>query len=521
MSTLFNKAFLQLSRRAESYDRAHLVATFVDVGPLFTMLSNRDHQILYGRRGTGKTHVLAYLADTVESRGDLAIQIDMRTIGSSGGIYADSALTLSERATRLLSDTLGSIHEQLLTHAINDKHGLDLSRIGPALDELADSATEVKVIGTTSEEEILAKESGRVSKDGISLNILPPKASVSIQLEEQEKERIEKKVSRSGSQLHRVHFGAVLSAFTKLSALINGKRIWILLDEWSEVPLDLQPYLADLLRRSIFPVNGISVKIAAIEQRTSFRISDPASGYVGIEIGADAASSLSLDDFMVFENESERAKEFFETFLYKHALPFMEGGVVPAGPSELVRMAFTQSNAFDEFVRAAEGVPRDAINIVGLAAQRATEQPISVPDVRIAARQWYQRGKERAVHNPKAQSLLRWIVDEVIKHRRARAFMVRSDMRSPLIDYLFDARVLHVVKQGVSTHEQPGVRYDVYSIDYGCYVDLINTKKTPLGLFYAETEDGERFVDVPGIDYRSIRRAILDIERFEKIVRSG
>ena len=43
-------------------------------------------------------------------------------------------------------------------------------------------------------------------------------------------------------------------------------------------------------------------------------------------------------------------------------------------------------------------------------------------------------------------------------------------------------------------------------IDYGCYVDLVNTTKAPIGLFESD-DDG--FVEVPRDDYRSIRRAIL------------
>ena len=182
----------------------------------------------------------------------------------------------------------------------------------------------------------------------------------------------------------------------------------------------------------------------------------------------------------------------------------------------MVQKAFTQQNAFDDFVRSAEGVPRDAINILGIAAQKAVQNPISISHIRIAAKTWYNRAKETAVNSkPEAHRLLRWIIDEVIAHRRARAFLLRNDVRDELIDYLFDARVLHVVKQSVSAHDQPGVRFNVYGIDYGCYVDLINTSRAPQGLFQVEQEDGEvEFIEVPVNDYRSIRRAILDLKLF-------
>ena len=66
-----------------------------------------------------------------------------------------------------------------------------------------------------------------------------------------------------------------------------------------------------------------------------------------------------------------------------------------------------------------------------------------------------------------------------------------------------------------SGHDQSGVRYDVYSIDYGCYVDLMNTAKAPKGLFAIDTDGEAEYIEVPENDYRSIRRAILDVEKFE------
>ena len=235
----------------------------------------------------------------------------------------------------------------------------------------------------------------------------------------------------------------------------------------------------------MFPVTGITIKVGAIEHRSRFRTPADNGGYVGIELGADATADVNLDDFMVFDNDADRAKEFFREFLFKHFRSAAEegDGEVPSTPEDLIRRGFTQSNAFDEFVRAVEGVPRDAINIIGLAAQKALDDPISVPDIRSAANTWYQRDKQSAVAStPIALNLLRWIIDQVIGERRARAFLLSSDTRHPLIDFLFDSRVLHNLKRNISAHDQPGVRYDVYKLDFGCYIDLITTARAPLGL---------------------------------------
>jgi hypothetical protein len=62
-------------------------------------------------------------------------------------------------------------------------------------------------------------------------------------------------------------------------------------------------------------------------------------------------------------------------------------------------------------------------------------------------------------------------------------------------------------RKNVSSRDQARVRFDIFKINYGCYVDLINTTKAPHGLFEVDENDG--FTEVPRDDYRSIRRPIL------------
>jgi hypothetical protein len=44
-----NDSLMRLEHRAERIDRATLVNTFVDDGPLFLLLQSGDHRIVYGR----------------------------------------------------------------------------------------------------------------------------------------------------------------------------------------------------------------------------------------------------------------------------------------------------------------------------------------------------------------------------------------------------------------------------------------------------------------------------------------
>lgn len=518
MNQKINKLFISFTKRAEKVDHQTLVDSFVDVGPLFTVLSTTDNQVLYGRRGTGKTHALVYLAESKKKSGDIPIYIDLRQVGSTGGIYSDPSVSFAERATRLLIDTLVCVHDELIDIALKEDTPLNLSQVAPILDELAGAISEVSVSGTAEEELSGSGLRKTTTSDELGVSISTKAASVSATCKDsrEQQEQASYRLKVTGIRIHRINFGRVCDVFIRLMKVLNGVKIWILLDEWSVIPLELQPYLADLLRRSLFPVPGITVKIGAIEKRSSFQLALDGGDYLGIELGGDASADLNMDDFMVFDNDETRSVAFFQNMIFRHFSSLADESEETGFPTterELIRMAFTQENVFRELVRAAEGIPRDALYILSMAAQSDFSRAISIDTIRKASKTWYQRDKETSVSaNQKALQLLHWIIDNVIAYRRSRAFLLQRTISNDLIDKLFDARVLHLLKRNISAHDKPGVRYDVYKIDYGCYVDLLSTAKSPLGLF--ETETGN-YVEVPPDDYRAIRRAILDLNEFE------
>jgi hypothetical protein len=515
MASNINQAIFKLVKRAEKQDTKHIIDTFVDVGPLFTLLQNKDHQIIYGRRGTGKTHALTYLINHLQSGGHIAAYIDMRNIGSNGGIYSDLNLPITERATRLLIDTYSIVHDQILDYVLSNDETYDLSKVGPLLDELARSISEIEVIGQIEIEKTANDSNFEKSELGLTASIKDMSFGGKA-----ENSRSSVSTNRSktvGNARHRVHFTTVNSIFSKLRTLMGDKELWILIDEWAEVPLDLQPFLADLLRRTLFSIRGITIKIAAIEKRTNIKITVD-TNYIGIEAGADISSSLNLDEFMVFDNDPQKSRAFYQQLIYKHVNQLLiEEGSDFANKETFTNAAFTQVLALEELVRASEGVPRDAINILIHSAIKADNDKISIPNIRTAAKNWYTTDKEKAVlARPKAKFLLRWIIDEVIGKLNSRAFLLSTEIEDESIEYLFDNRILHLIKQGISAKDLPGERFNVFAIDYGTYVQLINTTSEPKGLFQAETELGEEYIEVPVNDYRSIRRSILNVDDFEK-----
>jgi len=259
------------------------------------------------------------------------------------------------------------------------------------------------------------------------------------------------------------------------------------------------------------------------------------NGYIGVEVGAELFPLLDLDEFVVFPSRSKdeqtsKSTEFFKSLLHRHLnLILTEQGFSPiATPEETVRLLFTQVTALQELVRAAEGVPRDALNIVARAAVRAGDSKVSTEHVRAAAAQVFTTTKAALINGvPLAQGLLDAIIQDVISAKKARAFLLLQEQTDhPLIQRLVDDRILHIIKRGYSHSDRPGIRYDVLQIDYGCYVQLLNTGSAPKTLLGDTSLGDGRVYDamygsaaVPEDDYRAIRRAVLDLP--EKLAQLG
>ena len=87
--------------------------------------------------------------------------------------------------------------------------------------------------------------------------------------------------------------------------------------------------------------------------------------------------------------------------------------------------------------------------------------------MRDAAREWYEKDKSLNVDDEQA-AVLRRNVESVIGERKARSFMVEKDLeKHEVIRSLFDFRLIHLVQRGYADKDNPGVRYNIFTLDYG------------------------------------------------------
>lgn len=514
-----NDLLQKLTRRAERLDPAQQAQTFVSLGGMEHSLLNAENRVIFGRRGTGKTHIMSFVAEAARKRRDLAIQIDLRSVASNSYIYVDPTVSVAERATRLLRDFVAAIHDKLLEEITSPNSRYDISRLSGAIDRVGASVKEVLIKDSveikrtsTGSAEASAEAGGKAKLAALSSSAeISGKGSV-----KGSRGASEEVTEKSHTRLS-VNIGQVSRCLSELASKFDN-RIWILIDEWSSLPEALQPYLADFVKRCLFPISSYTVHIAAIERRSHFRIGSGAES-VGIELGSDAAADINLDDYLVFENNPTRSIAFFQEMLFRHVVSVSTDQKLSFSTSaQFVAAVFTQVPTFRELVRACEGVPRDAINILQLAASRAQDEKISIPHIRLAAKDWYDRDKAAYLQsNPEAEDILQWIVSIVIGKRKAKAFLVAANKRNEYLEKLFDERILHIAKRSYSAKYDPATRYRIWKIDYGCYVDKINTSQTPTYFLFEGQDVRNDEIIIPEDDFRVIRHAVLDLDEYQVI----
>jgi len=520
---LLMKAVSKIRQRSEKQDDLQkLIGTFVDVGILH-QLDNRNSQIFYGRRGTGKTHVLRVLESQLvkENAHNIVAYIDARTLGSTAQ-FTDLSVSIGERCLALFQDVLGEIYNALIQHIIE----CPSERAEQALvaaDELRKSFLEPtkkyreESLTTSSAEEAKVSKSHGAS---MSLSADPsPKVAATVSSGGTNEAHSTETVTTSTSveTEEKIIFPALHTWLSSVLDLANS-YLYVFFDEWSSLPVDIQPYLAEFLKRGVLPVQRATIKIASLEYRSRFE--KPHTGtLIGFEVGADIAVTQDLDDYYVFDRNPEQITTAYADILLRHLNSELSEGYMQstfgiAGGEQLMSRLFTERNTFRELARASEGVVRDLINIFNIAffnARRRGRDDIDRRAIVEAARQWFEQDKERQLDEHLRQ-VLRRIVDDVIGARKARAFLLPRELeRHPTVQRLFDARVLHPMQRGYADKDRPGVRYNIYTLDYGTYVDLLGTSKEPqTEMLSQEAAQPTPDFIVPFDDKRSIRRNVLD-----------
>lgn len=495
--------------------------SYVDT-PALLALTSPSNQLLYGRRGTGKTHLLRALKQIyVENFAELQT-VPMLINGQElRDLETGEVRNPQLRAIQLYVGLLGTVSRELnrevqeqITPGLFDRlfggpmkdrkrraelaaedlawlleHGvvvyLPQGRAGKAVKELSE----------------LEESTSAGVEANLSANLLDPaKVGISIAAGHSFKTAEAKSIVKTAETEGRVRIpvneiGELLGVL--LSAL-GDVRLVLLFDEWSEVDygLDPQPYLLEMLRRTMSAESRVRVKLACIPTRTKLSTTLPKlHNPIGFQIDNDVYVGATLDDAVYVENDLAQLFPFFLSVLHVH-LASHSDLFRALQPDEFRGLLFgdilESEHVFLELLKASSAVPRDFLNVVTRSnAVRVAEgeATIRITHVRTAARDLV-KGIEQELRKDdrwsSAAALFEALFTDFLAPKKT-TFMSVSDTvaEHELMRVLWDRRLIT---------EVPSSLYDldtnqslrVISLHYGKCVDLLEALSKQKGVEQAE-----------------------------------
>jgi len=472
----FARAVSAIRRRAEKQTKwKRLLDTYVSTD-LTIRARTTDSQLVLGRRGTGKTHMFRFVQETLGSIGEVAYFIDCRTLGS--GIIGPKE-TSEQIATKYFRSLLNEIGTQMLDMAIHME-----APVG------------------NSQQKVLNIIQGLIKyMEPVSETSLEPTFNY-------------RQITES------------------LQAIISNlciDHIFIIIDEWAQIPVSAQPYVAEYIKRAIMTIPEICIKLLAVSYQC-YPSKQTKEGVIGIQRGADITDVLDFDSYLIHDENPKPVTIFFSQVLYNHLGAELNWDLQITAKEKNKRILdiFTQDKAFTELVRAAEGNCRDFLCIFSRAfwdgyRQHADAKAISIPHISEAAASWFESEKYVNIRDEELPNAsLTYILNNIIKGYKSRTFMVEaSKVQDEALIRLLNERVIHKLSVSYAHKDRPGERYELFSLDYGAYVRFAGTVNEPNpanlplqpqlpfeGVVKVQ-EDEQQFI-VPLDDKRSIRRIVFD-----------
>ncbi len=334
---------------------------FIEPAPgVLARAKSKQHNIIFGRRGSGKSSLLRKLAaDFTIDRGPLAF-VEMETF--KGHSYPDVLISVLIKSLHEFRNWLGSAATTPATKTSVWKRLFGTTPTRPPFNKAKTTAITGKLekLIADLEAQLIAPEASQVvsrekqqdesnSKLGGGAKISTPVATISADASVEEKilkstEKEHTYVSHKVEYLHQriIDFQ---NFFAELSTVSDGPS-FLVLDDLYHIRREDQARVIDYFHR-IAKGNGMWLKVGTIKHRSEwYRHSDPP---IGMKLGDDAKEinlDISLEKF-------ETLRNFLRTIL----------GNLLAETPPLTWRDLINPTALDRLIIASGGVTRDFIGI--------------------------------------------------------------------------------------------------------------------------------------------------------------
>lgn len=507
-------AIRQLVFRSDQDDSgADYAESFVRVVD-FEKLASRNTDILYGRNGTGKTHLLRafeqFCFDDFVHAKALPVyidcrQLDVQTLGSEISIERLLSVFYKRLIRKILTDlvefTERTLTVDFLDRLFQSEGAVRRSKIDKSLAALKELLDEGSI------DESLHSYVRKIERerDGSSKLSFGAEASLGGDAGGATGEaKAEGTVGRSVAwkdkrNLETIYDGLAIIDYEQIRTHIvtiiensGADSAVILIDEWSDLPRALQPLIAEMIRKTLGTQGPIALKIAALRFFCWPRATVEGRQPIGLT-GANLNVVADLDALFRFEAQGQAVKDFLTAVLYKHVVaikPELGELTLWEFEKELCSKVFDGASPYQEIVRASEGNPRDFLRMIASSFKSdefETGKKIGERQVLATAIDYFLNSKQPDIEH---DSDLKSTFDDLfslVATCKSKLFVVSSAVgeHNAKLRELWHYRFVHLVQQRVPVIIN-GIpkQYDLYSMDYG---KLLSLKLSAEGRKWFET----------------------------------
>ncbi|NUY82730.1 AAA family ATPase [Flavobacterium sp. MAH-1] len=428
---------------------------YIDPRGHVSRLNSKQNQIIFGRRGSGKSLLVRTLKRDTSNSVFIKVNIeDYKDIS-----FPDSIIQVYRSFFRQLQKEINENPEwfQFLKKYNGKKLSSEIQKI---LNEMQAQLTTPDIYDENVKKTNSEKAGGNFKTNALGSEF-GGNAEASQSTEIQKSVRIEK-LNRLKIQLSEMK-----ELVNKVSKFLNSKHIFLVLDDFYFIRKNDQANFIDLFHR-LSKDTEVYLKIATIKHLSTL-YSQTNGSISGIEIGHDAQSielDYTLDQFQALSN--------FMRELLNQANTNSNAGV------DLRQLI--SDNAFKQLCLASGGVPRDFLSLFIKLCNRAVNNnsSISKTDVNDIAIENYPNKLDNFKHDSAEEKelleyYLKFLRKFTLTDKNTNIFLVSNNdlgdysQIKQAIKELVDLRLIHLVDANTSSAPSDGKRYSAYMIDIGLY----------------------------------------------------
>lgn len=437
--------------------RPNKVPIYVDVGNNLERILSHQHQIIFGRRGSGKSCLLIKAKE----------EIDNNNIIIAIYINADDVKTLEY--PDLLIRLLLSVMEKLKTAL---PYSARLQFWKPEIRTLGKHIARLRILLDSAQFSEVTEENQNAQRRSSSSSLSHGPANVGAeQAVEQQHRRTAQFKERKLDFIQR-HLQDYISNIEAVLKVSKKDALFVLLDDFYLIPIDSQPHVIDYMHR-LFRNLGAYMKVGTIKHRTKLYSSEQ-KRIVGVELNQDV-EEINLDKTL---EDLGTTKSFLSEMLDKIAI---QKGI------DSVSVRLFNPEGIESLTLASGGVARDFLNIF----VRAIDISLSDNSRRWLTPKYIWKASGQESYRTKLQSIkeeaekdsasLDRVFNDLkqfcLNEKKKTAFLISQEearqfpFAHELIQQLMDFKLLHLIEPDTSAASGRQGRYEAYTLDFSTFME--------------------------------------------------